>query len=86
MNNTTLITGAQQTQCDLMLAQRLRRRTNIVSALGLRILLLGWPETLRDNDINGIRVNTTPPSVHLQWGDVLLAPTQETRGIEPMLF
>ena len=41
MNKTTLITGAQQPQCDLMLAQRLRHRTNIVSALGQRIVVAG---------------------------------------------
>ena len=41
MNNTTLITGAQQTQCDLMLAQHLQHRTNIVSALGQRIVVAG---------------------------------------------
>ena len=39
MNNTTSIIGAQQTQCDLMLDQRLRHRSNIVSALGQRIVV-----------------------------------------------
>ena len=39
MSNTTSIIGAQQTQCDLMLDQRLRPRTNIVSALDQHIVV-----------------------------------------------